>query len=86
MRLPPVRLAPCAASGDRPGQPDPAEDKAHRERFTPFYPCAFTGKGRKRPKGGIYRMSGADAADILTRKIPGAARLRGPYDDLRECW
>lgn len=41
---------------------------------------------RRATTGGYYAVPPSLAADILKRKIPGVGILRGPYDDLLNCW
>lgn len=41
---------------------------------------------RRGATGGFYAVPISIATDILSRKIPGVSKLRGPYDDLLNCW
>lgn len=41
---------------------------------------------RRAATGGYYAVPPSLANSILSRKIPGVSKLRGPYDDLMNCW
>lgn len=41
---------------------------------------------RRATTGGFYVVPKSLGEEILSRRIPGVGRLRGPYDDLLRCW